>query len=542
MMRGFVTGLALGAVFSLAAMLVVVPHTARAEDAPLCEGAQEVDRFGLLRQLSLDLRGRVPTYEEYEALIDQEEITEAQIVAMFQGEEFRDQLRDYHRGLLWPSLDKDLQNSLFVSQRIVDKYVGGDIYWSFGASAHYRNVFPLRCANIEQTEFDEDGRPVPIFEGDEIPAKACPDGDCVQEGWVWVTPWWAPDTQIKVCAFDAQEHAVGQNGSCDNFTSRDPGCGCGPNLERCVDLQRADEVAESLEEEPLRTFEDVIVSRRPYLDAFTTNDVFINRDTVRYYKYQSHTNTNTGRNIAMSKPLPELPWSEPRDKWVRYERDGVHSGVLTSLAFLVRFGAHRGRVNKLYTTFLCRPFPPAGVPENGDPCSQNPDLSERCGCSSCHSTIEPATVHFGRWETQDTFGYLDPEKYPVFSPVCAVCLGSFFCPSECREYYVSQASTTDETLLEDWAGHLSVAAFRSEDELAALDRGPAGILTDPNNLVSFEYCTVETLAQRLWNRPLTEGERDRWLPDMASRFSEEGQDYLWLLQALLQDERYRKIE
>ena len=50
-----------------------------------------------------------------------------------------------------------------------------------------------------------------------------------------MTPYWAPTTQIKVCAWDAQDRLVGYGGTrcgtLDGFY--DPSCGCGPQMQWC---------------------------------------------------------------------------------------------------------------------------------------------------------------------------------------------------------------------------------------------------------------------------------------------------------------------
>ena len=76
----------------------------------------------------------------------------------------------------------------------------------------------------------------------------------------------------------------------------------------------------------------------------------------------------------------------------------------------------------------------------------NPDLSSRCGCASCHETIEPATTHWGRWEEGDDFVYL--EDISTFSNNCANCeKGS--CSNYCKTFYITRELETTPGSVED---------------------------------------------------------------------------------------------
>ena len=74
--------------------------TARAE---VCDDVVEVDPHRLLRQLTLDLLGRVPTVEELEAL--GETVTEADVDRLLDSSEFSNFVRRHHKDLLWPSTE-----------------------------------------------------------------------------------------------------------------------------------------------------------------------------------------------------------------------------------------------------------------------------------------------------------------------------------------------------------------------------------------------------------------------------------------------------
>jgi hypothetical protein len=64
-----------------------------------------VDAPHYLRQLSLDLRGRPPSYEEIEAARSEGDVPESTIDAMLRSEDFVAQVKAWHKALLWPNLD-----------------------------------------------------------------------------------------------------------------------------------------------------------------------------------------------------------------------------------------------------------------------------------------------------------------------------------------------------------------------------------------------------------------------------------------------------
>ena len=91
----------------------------------------------------------------------------------------------------------------------------------------------------------------------------------VQEGWVWVQPYWNPDQPVKVCAFDAQELAGANetNRGLLRFpatfgqANRSSECGCGPNLRWCLRGYR-ESGATFMGRAPLR-YADSVVRNRP---------------------------------------------------------------------------------------------------------------------------------------------------------------------------------------------------------------------------------------------------------------------------------------
>ncbi len=113
-----------------------------------------------------------------------------------------------------------------------------------------------------------------------------PDGTR-REGWVMVEPYWAPDTEVKVCALEARLNEVAANGqSCAEFGGLTSGtCGCGPNLEHCASIPVVLDTVASLQEQLLRMVEAPIDEGRSYVDMLLGTKEPVNGRLVHYYRH-----------------------------------------------------------------------------------------------------------------------------------------------------------------------------------------------------------------------------------------------------------------
>ena len=510
------------------------PALTAAQSPEICAPVEKLDKYRYLRQLTLDLYGRIPTVEEYERLHALEDVSEEIIDEMIGSEEFYTQLRRYHRNLLWSNLgDNDL-----VGQTVEET---GDetfrVWLNRGKRDDYRGR-EVSCLDMEHTNFDADGRALPMIEG--YLEGDCAGGEgCTMDGWIQLEPYWAPGTSIRVCAFDAQPHTDatprdnGDPRTCDQVGDDDPLCGCGPNLRHCTARgANYDTVHEALLEEPSRLFEQVIRAGEPYVNALSTPRTAMNGALAHYYRYLADDND------AELKNAPELPYDAD---WQQVDRESYHSGILTTLGFLRRFASHRARVNRLYTAFFCNPFeaPSGGLPPATDECSLNPDLSSRCGCATCHETIEPATTHWGRWEEGDDFVYM--EDISTFSNSCANCeKGS--CSNYCKTFYITRELETTPGSVEEELGKLKTLAWRTEEELAALDVGPSALVERPEYQQQIASCAVRNFSEHIFGRELSDEERTGWLNEKAQSFAAGGHDFLQMVKEVVMDDRYRRIE
>lgn len=96
--------------FAALATVALLSGAASAQDA-VCAPVTKVPLERHLRQLSLDLLGRPPTLDEYRAVQAKGSITEDDIRAMMDREEFYSRMRGYHRALLRSNISVSVYNN-----------------------------------------------------------------------------------------------------------------------------------------------------------------------------------------------------------------------------------------------------------------------------------------------------------------------------------------------------------------------------------------------------------------------------------------------
>lgn len=529
--------------FTVAALLLT-PHLASSQSPDYCAPTDRMGKYRFLRQLTLDLYGRVPTIDEYERLHERDDVDEALIDEMLGSTEFFDNLAAYHRGLLWTSLpDDDDLFAMTIEERSATDNSEARVWAMRNKQSRYRRAYTA-CLDTPHTNFDASGKPLPM-QGNFTGSSSCEDVTdddtgavigCRMDGWVEVEPYWAPGTMLKVCAFDAQSAATEEPGTYCSTYDNNPDCGCGAGLLYCAgagDEGNAAEIRKALTEEPARIFEGVIRAGRPYTEAFETTDTYFNGALRHYYRYLQRKAEGELRGIA----------GAPYDAdWEIVQRPDHHAGILTTMGFLLRFTTQRARVNQLYDKFLCDPFqaPAGGLPPATDACSLNPDLSERCGCASCHQTIEPATTFFGRWEEGD-FEFQD--ELEEFRQDCADCTaGSGTCQNCDRAGYVTRDLETEPGNVDSELGKLKVLAWRSSSEANGFSQGPRGLVRQAGYQERLAQCTVQTFSEFVFGRALSTNEKAGWLQEATGRFASNGHDFLQMARDILLDPRYRRID
>ena len=510
---------------------IALLSSVQAQEYPTCP--QVVDELRgpeLLRSLSLDLRGVVPSEDEY-ATLDGDQVPEDLLREYLDSPEFAQQVVRHHRDLLWPNVS-DIR---LISNRQRLK-LEEDRWYRYLVAPHYRGA-AIDCGDFE-AEWDTNG---------ELITVPGPESGSVQEGWVWVTPYWDSEP-IKVCAFGAQEPRVSPLGTeCDTYDSRyDPYCGCGPNLAWCdiPDLGHNGDVAnppvhKALAGDIEHRVARIIEQDLSYLELLTGRTAYVNGPLVHFYRYQTQAPAHVRFNELPVdlELLPELAYTDT-ETWVPVELGPEQSGILTSPLYLMKYQTRRGRTNRFYDKFLCQPFTP---PEGGLSDLDNPDVSldltQRAGCKYCHAVMEPAGAHWARWSEYGA-GYLDPDEFPAFDPDCAWCAESGeSCSEECDKYYVVDPLSSEE---DPYVGWLSSYEFLEERHWDNAQAGPSLLVERGVADGRLPRCVASTTAEWLLGRELADGE-EPWVEHLSAVFVASDFDYTELVYEIVSSDSYRSV-
>jgi hypothetical protein len=338
-------------------------------------------------------------------------------------------------------------------------------------------------------------------------------------------------------------------------------CGCGVGLERCMPgeshsfepaaflfpshAQLGDDTAfDSSKQSPgawwrywwgqeaVRFLDHLFAEDRDFREVLTSPTTFVNGPLTRFYRSVSRvTCCGNGINLGYTDPEPlfdpkVLPPLLPHQgaTWQKVESRGPRaSGLLTMPVFLTKYGSRRARAHVLYTAFLCREF----VAENVELApSEEPDLTKRPGCSSCHVALEPMAAYFSRVSESD-WTYLPEGAFPTVNPTCKLDSKGAMSTS-CRTYY-------DPAFSDATAGELR-GAHASPANAAA---GPAGLAAVLTGSPEFASCAVENVASSFLGRPL--GVDDEALKQqLTAGFKDGGFRMKKLVAALVKSRAYRE--
>ncbi len=512
-----------------AASAVAAPAACPA--SPTGEQAGLLSPTELLRASSLDLRGTTPTMADYDATlqaIDPLAHVGSVVGGWLASPEFADQVVRQHRDKLWNSLEN--LRLMHVPGGLAKT---GNVYWRNGGNvAIVRRGNRVACLD-EPATWDDDGN---------IVFKPQADGT-KREGWVLVKPYWAPATEIKVCATDAIDTAVAPSGkSCaEQGTTYELACGCGPNLRWCrygtTDLQILRSFATALE----RQVREMILEDRPYTDLLTEKVAWINGPIAFYWKHQAQLSaplrmTPTPIDVAS---LPNLAFTD-EDTWVKVDLPKAHAGILTSPAFLLRFQTNRARGSRFYNSFLCQPFqaPDTGIPVDAAAALAEPDLQKRAGCKYCHALLEPVASFWGRWVANGA-AHLDPVTYPPYRNDCDTCAKSGqLCSPECKLFYKTVAFSEPEKAFFGW---LEPYVFLQTPHQKNVDQGPKLMALAAVVDQRLPRCAARRTAEWLLGREVEGDEELAWIDELSVAFVQGGFSYRKLVSAIVTSDVYRRV-
>ncbi len=519
-------------------VLCSVLATGTHAQAQLCADSDLNAELQYMRRLSLDLRGTMPSVAEYQQVIDAGVMPETFVDDALDSEDFEHQYARFLRDLLQVGLGDNTAQNVVNTLSVAP---GTDIYWMTLRGTLYRGgTMNTPCLDEPAT-----------FTGATIDTQ-CSNGVC-REGWVLVTPFWDPSTQVKVCAFDAQVNVVGTYGPCDE-NNYDSQCGCGDNLDLCyrVDVEPAvvsktagviyhrTEWAyiDAMKEQVTRIGTRILAQDLPYTDLITTSTIEFNGPL--YHLVQKKPRIPYYPDIDVTTfigPITPLDYTE-KDTWVEAEMQGAGAaGVLTSPFYLLRNASNRSRANRFYQSFLCKDFvgPPDGLPPPADPLALTPNLMVREGCDYCHQELEPAAAHWGRWH-KIGMGYYDGGSFPDERPEC---VGSL--DPTCA-LYLTEASHADE---EPYLGYFKTLVFsdttlgNGDDAIQiAVDGGPRALADKAIDDGLFAACTTNKVWTWIMGRePASiDGSELAWL---TTKFVDDGYDFKALVSALVASDAYR---
>jgi hypothetical protein len=476
--------------------------------AQTCEPGSPQDALQYLRRLSLDLRGRVPDYSEFQTVAMAGSIDPSMIDQMIASPDFLHQMENFHRDMFWTNI---------TDQRLAQ------VAWSLRPPAT-TGAYPAPAyyiaSQIRQLKYR--GAQVACLDQ---PAQFSPTGNiltttttvmdpmgnpttALQEGWVMVSPYWAPATQVKVCAFDAQsamnvlDPATNKMVNC-SLNPSSALCGCGPNLNWCE--SRADNttltILSSMDKQLLMFANDIVAHDRPYTDLLTAQDMYINGPIVHFLRYQYFA---AGANGIIASPrqsynIPDLTFDQV-DNWVKVTRTGNEAGVETMPAYLLKFQSDRGRANRFYNAFFGRYYQAGTLPSNGmqeQGCDNtNPDITKRCFCRDCHAGaegVESLAAYFGRLG-EASLVPLTQDANPANDPTCSASTR----PS-CVRFYITQRDIVGMTdsPLQPYLGWLRTYAFADDTRKAHIEAGPAALAS---YVIGNNNTFAQAIAWRLWTR------------------------------------------
>jgi hypothetical protein len=519
-----------------AAPLFAFAHSASAE--PLaCSEAPELDKTRLLRRLSLDLRGTIPTVAEYEAAEKGEPIGDAAIDAQLAQAGFASRMRRYHEELFWPNVSNVRLAGVSATMNMPTGS-GGYVIASQGKQRTFRGALGATCADVEQTAFD------PAFPGEYRPINVTPDSSGVKrEGWRMVRPYWDPTTTIKVCAYDAQEGTTGKIGNqtvaCNAPEAGNaPTCGCGPSLRYCYGpgSVSSTRILESLREQLGRAVDDVAVRDRPYTDLVLSTKSWID-GRIAFWKTHLAPNLQISLTYNTADPTETVPAKDFTDtNWVEVDRKGLHAGVLTLPAYLLRFQTDRGRANRFRIAFMGEYFVPPAKLEPSPGCSPtSADLTQRCNCQYCHSKLEPLSAHFGLFAEAGTTLMSDQTKFPRTNAAC-VGRDTGFCG---RFYVTSDDAHRPGTLLP-----FQYADVHPE-YMEAIEKGPRKVAQQIIADGTFARTTVRRMFAHLVKREMRvagdASEEQALLDRLTKGFEASSYSLKWLVREIVKLPAYRRV-
>jgi hypothetical protein len=515
--------------------------------ASTCDAPRDIDKYQLLRRLSLDLRGKVPSYDEYAALDSVPTVAPATVQAWLASDDFRVAMRRYHEELFWPNVNNvsfagtNAQLERINGLPAAYKIIAGAKARQFRGASDVSTALGLACGDFEQTQFTTGF--VPAAAG--IRTTVVGGVTVKQEGWRMVTPFWST-TPVKVCAFDAMETervTVGSKTIACNSPEGDarPECGCGPNLRFCYGPTRQVRavIANAMREQLNLMVDRVSTGGQPYTDLITSPTAPVNGPLVFWKKYLAP-HLSYARVVALPDPNEPLANADFADAtWREVDRGSpLHSGVLTLPVYLLRFQTNRARANRFRIDFECEGFvPPSQLETPAQGCSESTgDLTGRCTCRYCHRQLEPLAANWGVFAEAGTTLMTDLTQFPRNKTSCINSSSN-----TCRRFFVTDDTADNPGALVPW----QYADAAHPEITAALAAGPRGLVDTIIADGTFARCAVKRTWASLMKRDMravgTSAAEAATLQSLSTGFKSNGYRLPWLVEQIVSQPEYRRV-
>jgi hypothetical protein len=352
---------------------------------------QRADDATLLRRLSLDIRGSVPSPSELARLQRGQATLDGLVNEMLESKDFQSTFLLYHKDLVRPRT--------------------GD----YNTDASYTRV----------AETVVDGEKV--YTSMRIPGEAG-SGRCSSTQRVRVSPWWDRDATRWACkdtGSDALTATVdGKTVRCDSTEGQKTGaCGCGPYMTFCYPDKVKDTIIKSMKEEGARIAMEVVNNDEPY-PTILTADWSMNDGALEVFY------------AKLEDRLPELKDPDLKKPWRKIQKHERHSGILSTPMFFNFFYNGRRWAQRTFETFFCHEVYPdfdllddtkdsgvtIGVPYRDSPLLE-PSLTvtESRACAACHLQLDGLARLKDRWDPFGRYHETTERGQPI--PQKAILLG-----------------------------------------------------------------------------------------------------------------------
>lgn len=543
----------------------------------------------LLRRALLTLEGRLPTMEEYDEMVSapddaaREAILEATVQASLESTAFyREMVRFGH---------DYFHNTQYL------KGGSNEIYWNGDLQAH---LYPCAAGTAHQgalgvfANYPELGDPPSICDD-----PAAPIAD--------IEPWWQAGTTVKVIGRSANTNAEHNGIDCgvasvslyDNTfadDANDPGCGCGPNLVYCNPIsdyntlhhnRNDDERSQRRQawEEPARFFAHLAWHDRPLSDLvlgnYSVGPLYLQAMYLRMGRRNSD-----NKHLDQSKFWQPSTWTAPADPehdqkdplaWREFvvetlnpdllalspdggasgsedrtytfdpraepgEPEGVGAaGVLTMMGSLSAFARERVRAARWLETFACKKFVPPPPDVEFNPYLRDP--ATEGVCQHCHTIIDPAAIHFKRWDFEGysnapMMGGIARWKWEpgVYGEPWERWQNTFL--PDTKMTPVTQAdidASPDARFIDFLPPDQKLFGLTSDGTIGPL--GFAKLLVKSGEL---DRCLVQRLYRRFLGRTIDIGSEQALVSELSDRFVKDGRKLRPFVRFLFQSEQFRR--